>query len=151
MHITKDSRSKVCCRVGRCSKKHHTLLHPPIDNSFHGPHIYQNFYHATDSDNAEISKPPNEAKAIVHTQIGNCHSFLQVIPIISNRPLSIEKKCLLGLWMRHNFVKKGYCWNINLESSEQPSVSLGTDRPPLVNQIPPIFSILMPSYINQVI
>ena len=85
------------------------LLHPPIDSSLHGPHIYQNFHHATDSDNAEISKPPNEAKAIEHTQIGKCHNFLQVIPIISNRPLSIEKKCLLGLWMRHNFVKKGYC------------------------------------------
>ena len=45
------------------------LLHPPIDSSLHGPHIYQNFHHATDSDNAEISKPPNEAKAIEHTQM----------------------------------------------------------------------------------
>ena len=84
----------VCVCPGGCY--HHTLLHPPSDNSLDGSRSYQNYHHASDSHNTETSEPPNETEATVHTQIGKSRTFLEVIPIIlSNGPLSGETNALL--------------------------------------------------------
>ena len=94
-HMIKECKSKVCCRIDSCSKRHHTLLHPPSDNSTDGSRSYQNYHHSSDSHNTETFEPPNETEATVHTQIVKSHTFSQVILIKSNGSLSVETNTLL--------------------------------------------------------
>ena len=100
-------KSKVCCRVDSCNKRNHTLWLPPSDNSSDGSPSYQDYHHATDSHNTEISEPSNETEAAVKS-----HRFLQVIPIILlNGPLSVEANAFLKCesdttLLRKNIAKK---------------------------------------------
>ena len=118
--MTKECKSKICCRIDSCSKRHHTLLHPPRDNTLDGSRSYQNYHHASDGHNTEISEPPNETEATVHTQIVKSHTFLQVIPIIlSNGPLSVETKTLLDCGSDTALLKKDVTKRLILEGSQQ--------------------------------
>ena len=73
--MIKECNSKVCCGDDSCSKRHHTLLHPPSDNSSDGSHDYWNYHHTTDSYNTKTSELPNETEATIHTQIVKSHKL----------------------------------------------------------------------------
>ena len=114
--MIKECKSKICCGIDSCSKRHHTLLHPPSDNSLDGCHSYQNYHHASDSHNTEISEPPNETEATVHTQIAKSHT----LPIIlSNGPLSVETNALLDCGSDTTLLRKDIAKRLNLEGSQQ--------------------------------
>ena len=49
-YIMKECKSKSSCRIDKCNKRYHTLLHPPGDKYHH---------HIADDHNTEKSKNPN--------------------------------------------------------------------------------------------
>ena len=67
------------------------------------------YHHATDSHNTETFEPPNETEAAINTQVFFASHIDNIIKQISFS----RNECTLGLWSRHNFVKR-----LNLEGSQ---------------------------------
>ena len=117
--MIKEFKSKVCCRVDSCSKRHLTLLHLHSDNSSDGSRSYQNNHHATDSHNIDTSESTNETKATIHTQIVKRHNFSEVIPIIlSNGLLSVETNGPLDRGSDATLLRKDIAKRLNLEDNQ---------------------------------
>ena len=74
-HMISKCKSKICCRNGSCSKRHHILLHPPSENTLDGSRSYQNYHNSSDSHNTETPEPQNETEATVHTKIVKSHTI----------------------------------------------------------------------------
>ena len=55
----------------------------------------------------------------MHTQIVKSHTFLQVIPIISSGPLSVETNALLDCGSATASLRKDVAKRLNLEGSQQ--------------------------------
>ena len=67
----------MCGRVDSWNKGHHTLSHPPSNNSSDDPHSHQNYHHATDSHNIETSKPANEVEATIIHKLEKVTTFFK--------------------------------------------------------------------------
>ena len=111
-------KSKVCFRVDSCRKKHHTIFHPPLDNTSGGLRSYQNYHHTADNHNAETSKTPNETESIIHTQIVP-HKKAHPFPILAG-PIWIEANTLIHYGSVKTLLGKDIAKRLNVEGTLQP-------------------------------
>ena len=125
-HMIHKCKSKVFCKVDNSKKRHHTLLHPvnQCDNinssSNDATQNYQTNQHATIGLNHQISESLQQSKAVVNTQLGAKHTFLQIILVkLSNGHTFIETTALLDCGSDTTFLRKDVSQRLNLKGEQK--------------------------------
>ena len=100
-------KSKDFCRVNNCKKRHHTLLHP----------INQ---HTTIGLNDQTPESSQQSEELVNTQLGEKHTFLQIIPVkLSNEHIFIKTSALLDCGSDTTLLRKDVAQRLNLTGKQK--------------------------------